>query len=115
MERKRTEETGEERPGRDPAAESLLDRLLYKGVLPRYAFPTDIATFHVFDANVIYSLSTGVSICAVPGVACRFVAVRTGQGSVDWLEQTLDVWSDLFTDERGPRDLCGVAEQASLL
>ena len=46
-----SEETGEERPGRDPAAESLLDRLLYKGVLPRYAFPTDIATFHVFDAN----------------------------------------------------------------
>ena len=46
-----SEETGEERPGRDPAAKSLLDRLLYKGVLPRYAFPTDIATFHVFDAN----------------------------------------------------------------
>ena len=45
------EETGEERPGRDPAAENLLDRLLYKGVLPRYAFPTDVATFHVFDAN----------------------------------------------------------------
>jgi hypothetical protein len=28
----------------------LLDRLLYRGVLPRYAFPTDVATFHVFDA-----------------------------------------------------------------
>jgi ATP-dependent helicase YprA (DUF1998 family) len=44
-----TEEEGEERPGRDPASENLLDRLLYKGVLPRYAFPTDVATFHVFD------------------------------------------------------------------
>lgn len=43
------DEEGEERPGRDPASESLLDRLLYRGVLPRYAFPTDIATFHVFD------------------------------------------------------------------
>lgn len=31
-------------------SENLLDRLLYKGVLPRYAFPTDVATFHVFDA-----------------------------------------------------------------
>jgi hypothetical protein len=30
---------------------SLLDRLLYKGVLPRYAFPTDVATFHVFKNN----------------------------------------------------------------
>jgi len=31
--------------------DSLLDRLLYKGVLPRYAFPTDVATFHVFDVD----------------------------------------------------------------
>ena len=45
------DEEGEERPGRDPAAENLLDRLLYKGVLPRYAFPTDVAAFHVFDQD----------------------------------------------------------------
>ena len=43
------DEEGEEMPNRDPASENLLDRLLYKGVLPRYAFPTDVATFHVFD------------------------------------------------------------------
>lgn len=43
------DEEGEERPGRDAGSENLLDRLLYKGVLPRYAFPTDVATFHVFD------------------------------------------------------------------
>lgn len=43
------DEEGEEKPGRDPASENLLDRLLYRGVLPRYAFPTDVATFHVFD------------------------------------------------------------------
>lgn len=29
--------------------EYLLDCLLYKGVLPRYAFPTDVATFYIFD------------------------------------------------------------------
>ena len=45
------DEEGEERPGRDPASENILDRLLYKGVLPRYAFPTDVATFHVFDLD----------------------------------------------------------------
>jgi hypothetical protein len=33
------------------ASDKLLDRLLYKGVLPRYAFPTDVATFHVFDLD----------------------------------------------------------------
>lgn len=43
------DEEGEERPTRDPASENLLDRLLYNGVLPRYAFPTDVAAFHVFD------------------------------------------------------------------
>lgn len=46
-----SDEEGEERPGWDPGSENLLDRLLYKGVLPRYAFPTDVATFHVFDPD----------------------------------------------------------------
>lgn len=40
---------GEERPGGDALQDNLLDRLLYMGVLPRYAFPTDVATFYVFD------------------------------------------------------------------
>ena len=44
-------EEGEEQPGASPGSANLLDRLLYKGVLPRYAFPTDVATFHVFDAD----------------------------------------------------------------
>lgn len=29
----------------------LLDRLLYYGKLPRYAFPTDVAAFHVFNRH----------------------------------------------------------------
>jgi ATP-dependent helicase YprA (DUF1998 family) len=33
----------------DPATDKLLDRLLYRGVLPRYAFPTDVASFYVFN------------------------------------------------------------------
>jgi len=33
----------------DPSADKLLDRLLYWGVLPRYAFPTDVASFYVFN------------------------------------------------------------------
>jgi ATP-dependent helicase YprA (DUF1998 family) len=42
-------EEGEENPGQKGDTRQLLDRLLYRGVLPRYAFPTDVATFHVFD------------------------------------------------------------------
>lgn len=44
-------EEGEEQRGGDPCADNLLDRLLYQGVLPRYAFPTDVATFYVFDLD----------------------------------------------------------------
>lgn len=44
-------ETGEEKTHPESARENLLDRLLYKGVLPRYAFPTDVVSFHVFDAD----------------------------------------------------------------
>jgi ATP-dependent helicase YprA (DUF1998 family) len=33
----------------DPSADKLLDRLLYRGILPRYAFPTDVASFYVFN------------------------------------------------------------------
>lgn len=42
-------ETGEEQPAERPDNSKLLDWLLYKAVLPRYAFPTDVATFYVFD------------------------------------------------------------------
>src|SRR6266404_2858240 len=36
----------------DPLADKLLDRLLYRGVLPRYAFPTDVAPFYVFNKSL---------------------------------------------------------------
>lgn len=39
----------EEAPERSMNPEKLLDRLFDRGVLPRYAFPTDVVTFHVFD------------------------------------------------------------------
>ena len=44
-------EESEERPWQHAGTEKLLDRLLYCGKLPRYAFPTDVATFHVFDQD----------------------------------------------------------------
>jgi hypothetical protein len=44
-------EEGEERPQQVSRPGKLLDRLLYCGKLPRYAFPTDVATFHVFDRD----------------------------------------------------------------
>ncbi|MCC6497879.1 MAG: DUF1998 domain-containing protein [Propionibacteriaceae bacterium] len=45
-----SEDTGEELNSQR-ARTKLLDRLLYKGVLPRYAFPTDVVSFHIFDED----------------------------------------------------------------
>ena len=45
------DEDGAEQPSLERSQTNLLDRLLYKGVLPRYAFPTDVASFHVFDLD----------------------------------------------------------------
>ncbi len=42
-------EVGDEQAQQSWNSGNLLDRLLYCGILPRYAFPTDVATFHVFD------------------------------------------------------------------
>lgn len=36
----------------DPATDKLLDRLLYRGVVPRYAFPTDVVAFHAFNRDL---------------------------------------------------------------
>lgn len=44
-------EEGVENPTALVSSEKLLDRLLYKGILPRYAFPTDVATFYVFNKD----------------------------------------------------------------
>ncbi len=44
-------EEGEETSQQASGTDKLLDRLLYCGKLPRYAFPTDVATFHVFDID----------------------------------------------------------------
>ena len=44
-------EDGAEEPSVRRSQTNLLDRLLYKGVLPRYAFPTDVVSFYVFDRD----------------------------------------------------------------
>jgi len=36
----------------DLGSDKFLERLLYHGVLPRYAFPTDVATFHIFNKSL---------------------------------------------------------------
>ena len=63
-------EDGAELPSEIRSETNLLDRLLYEGVLPRYAFPTDVVTFHVFDegrseryhTEFLYEPSQGLNV-----------------------------------------------------
>jgi Lhr-like helicase len=72
---------------------TLLDHLLYKGVLPRYAFPTDVATFHVFDVdrstkfNTVYRFtpSQGLSLALTqyaPGKEVWIANQRFSSGAI---------------------------------
>ena len=70
-------EEGDESTAPDARHEWLLDRLLYKGVLPRYAFPTDVATFHVFGPRAFDAVPAGLFIHARPRTAYRPIAVRS--------------------------------------
>jgi ATP-dependent helicase YprA (DUF1998 family) len=45
------EEVDEDTPRRRAGKKNMLDLLLYRGLLPRYAFPTDVAAMHIFDRN----------------------------------------------------------------
>ena len=58
----------EENLGKVNLNDGLLDRLLYRGKLPRYAFPTDVATFHVFDQNRSNSFKTVMKFAPSQGL-----------------------------------------------
>ncbi len=86
-------EPDEEAPQPDPAGTNLLDRLLYKGVLPRYAFPTDVATFYVFDrdkstgyrAEYRFTPSQGLSVALsqyAPGKEVWIAGKRYTSGAI---------------------------------
>ena len=71
------DELDEERPSQNKASENLLDRLLYKGVLPRFAFPTDVASFHVFSQNES-AYRPRISVHAITRTSSRSFTVRPG-------------------------------------
>jgi ATP-dependent helicase YprA (DUF1998 family) len=97
------DEEGEERPGRDPALENLLDRLLYKGVLPRYAFPTDVATFHVFDPD--RSTSYRPAFRFMPSQGLPVALTQYAPGKEVWIGNKLWTSGALYSPMRDDRYL----------
>ena len=53
----------------DPATDKLLDRLLYRGVVPRYAFPTDVVAFHVFNRDLTTPFRAVIDYAPSQGLA----------------------------------------------
>ena len=68
-----------ERDDRSPGSEYLLDRLLYKGILPRYAFPTDVATFFVFDVDKSTPYKTAFRYTPSQGLALALSQYAPGK------------------------------------
>ncbi|MFJ8602207.1 DEAD/DEAH box helicase [Streptomyces shenzhenensis] len=75
---------GAEEPSARRSQKNLLDRLLYKGVLPRYAFPTDVVAFHVFDVNRSTRFNTEFQYAASQGLTVALS--QYAPGKVVWID-----------------------------
>lgn len=63
---------------------NLLDWLLYKGVLPRYAFPTDVVSFHVFDRDGSEPFNTVFRYA--PSQSLSIALTQYAPGKVVWID-----------------------------
>jgi len=77
-------EDGAEVPSETRSQTNLLDRLLYEGVLPRYAFPTDVVSFHVFDVNKSERFHTEYRYS--PSQGLNIALSQYAPGKVVWID-----------------------------
>lgn len=77
-------EDGADSPSTRRSQTNLLDRLLYKGVLPRYAFPTDVAAFHVFDLD--RSMPFRAEFRYAPSQGLPVALSQYAPGKVVWID-----------------------------
>ncbi len=96
-----TEEVGGEMSSAYPACENLLDRLLYKGVLPRYAFPTDVASFHVFDQGA--STSYRPEFRFTPSQGLSVALSQYAPGKQIWIDNRLWTSGAIYSPIRNER------------
>ncbi|MFC2027074.1 DEAD/DEAH box helicase [Chloroflexota bacterium] len=92
---------GVERPGRDIVKENLLDRLLYKGVLPRYAFPINVSTFYVFDQNT--STSYRPTFRYAPSQGLSVALSQYAPGKQVWIDSKLWTCGSLYSPIKSDR------------
>lgn len=83
------------------SAENLLDRLLYKGILPRYAFPTDVVSFHVFDRN--RSTRFRAAFEYAPSQGLPVALTQYAPGKEVWIDGKLWTSGALYSPMRSDR------------
>lgn len=79
--------------------EGLLDRLLYRGKLPRYAFPTDVATFHVFDENRSTQFATVLKFA--PSQGLPIALSQYAPGKQVWISNKCYTSGAIYSPIRG--------------
>ncbi|MFL0241975.1 DUF1998 domain-containing protein [Mycobacterium sp. SMC-17] len=93
-------EDSAEAPHVSRSTENLLDRLLYRGVLPRYAFPTDVVGFHVFDRES--SGRFNVEYLYAPTQGLTVALTQYAPGKVVWIDgrewTSGAIYSPFFTE-----------------
>ncbi|NMM24053.1 MAG: DUF1998 domain-containing protein [Phycicoccus sp.] len=103
-------EDGAELPGEDRRQTNLLDRLLYEGVLPRYAFPTDVVSFHVFDENKSEKYRTEFRYAPSQGLSIALS--QYAPGKVVWIDNKEWTSGAIYSPMRS--DLFDAWQQRSL-
>ncbi len=86
-------EDGDAKDQSGVSTETLLGRLLYKAVLPRYAFPTDVASFYVFDPVASTRFRPEFQYTPSQGMAAALSQYAPGKriwiGGREWLSGAL--------------------------
>ena len=96
------EEVGEEQPTRAPNSPRLLDRLLYRAVLPKYAFPTDVVAFHIFDE--VTSTRRTHRLRYTPSQGLQAGLSQYAPGKDVWVDHKLYRSGAIYSRIKGDRD-----------
>ena len=94
------DEDGAEEPSVQRSQTNLLDRLLRKGVLPRYAFPTDVVSFYVFNRDDSTPFRAAFQYEASQGLDVALTQYAPGKGRLD-RRQGVDLWCHLLSGPAG--------------
>lgn len=94
-------EVDEEISTANRSAVNLLDRLLYMGILPRYAYPTDVVSFHIFDRNRSTRFRPMFQYAPSQGLATALTQYAPGKEV--WVDGKLWTSGALFSPVRSDR------------